>query len=1046
MTGIRKNCKTKLLKYLLTILSFIIALCTYAQQRKPIGVANTYTLTEADGFPGFNYTYSFIYSPSGKIYTKDFFGTFHITGNNFIKKIDSLKMLSNGAHIFIKEENEVWLTDYGNKIYILKNDSIQKTIQNINGTKLNARLGNRFFSIRPAGKKLQIFELIREQWVLRNADAWDTAYTVNFAVISNQKNIICVKEGNKKAIVCRFDTLQYRLIPQKTIRLDSLNYYYFIAGNEKKEKALTQAFENFYKTRTGKPFTNKTFAYTFNGGAFTFDNDFNWVTMDYGNSLLYEFANYDSTGIKPNTILFETKEKPNRCIQNPYYPYITVLTGNKPFRVFPYIKKYPHVYNNDHSQNIFMLSQDDAGRIWAGSYQHYLSVIEAPSVVSTSLNHQGRNHQRRGKKLPSPSEEGQGVKRLLNLGKQPTPFMNAALNYNGKMYFVGESYNGGVLQYDMQGRMRKLQPQLSTGFYLYYAPLGKKIYYPAADEYYLYVCAATELEKSYVRWEKLGTTQGIAPYGMTTLTEDKLGRIWMGHPKKGFTVYNPQIKKGVSYSTAKNETPIGFISSLTDNKGTVFMGSDEKGLWYYKDYTKPPTPQNIHRLSHPLLNSVKRITAMTVYNNWLVLGCYNRVCLVNLDSFYLKNKAVVRYLNPQEAAFTSFTEQNTMLTSKTDSSIWFSTSDMLYQWDIKTWLQLPFYKVNVNTFLLHDSARIALANHQPLDLKASINSFDIVFEYLSPDCLPRYTRTAFVKDKDSIIFTEPDQQSQFSYKNLSSGNYVFYLEIFEQDGSISQYKYEFYINKFIWQKWWFWVLASFLFLMPFLLWLNALRKRAVQQKEISQLNIITLSSQFRPHFILNALNTIGADLYKKPAAETVISRLGESVNLIFNHARQKNIAHSLTNEWVLVKNVIDIHRIMYIPDLELQLPPEDWLKKYADKQIPMGILEIMVENALLHGLRNKKEGPYLLTIIAKEDASNIYFEITDNGIGRGNAIQLSSYKRHGTGTKNLTEIIDILNKFNTEKITIEYADSNINKNNTGTRVIITLPKNYHYEY
>lgn len=102
------------------------------------------------------------------------------------------------------------------------------------------------------------------------------------------------------------------------------------------------------------------------------------------------------------------------------------------------------------------------------------------------------------------------------------------------------------------------------------------------------------------------------------------------------------------------------------------MGSDDKGLWYYNDYTKPPTPENIHNIYHPLINNTVRITAMAIYKNWLVLSCYNKICLLNLDSFYLKQKAVVRYLTAQETNFTSFTEQNTMLVSKTDSTLWFS--------------------------------------------------------------------------------------------------------------------------------------------------------------------------------------------------------------------------------------------------------------------------------------------------------------------------------------------------------------------------------------
>lgn len=563
--------------------------------------------------------------------------------------------------------------------------------------------------------------------------------------------------------------------------------------------------------------------------------------------------------------------------------------------------------------------------------------------------------------------------------------------------------------------------------------------YPEHEVYY---CHADELDKPFINWGRIGVKDGLAPFATTTITEDKAGRLWMGHPKNGFAVYDPVSKKGKSYDLRLNETPIGFISCLTDKRGTVWMGSDDKGLWFYNDYSKPATPQNLNRVSHPLLNKVKRITAMCQYKDWLVLGCYDKICLLNLDSFYQKNKTIVRYLNPQEAAFSSFTEQNTMLVSKTDSTLWFSTSDMLYQWDIDSWLKLPQYKVAVNTFLVSDSTRMKMEESDRLRLQAGTNSFDIVFEYLSPDCLPRYTRTAMVKKGDSIVYDNPALSSKFSYKNLSAGTYTFHLEVFEQDGTTSQYQYDIVIQKHLWQHWWFWVVISMLAFLPLLLWLNALRKHAVQEKRMSQLNVVSLSSQFRPHFILNALNTIGADLKDKPVSEMVISRLGESINLIFNYARKNRITHVLADEWKLVQNVIEIHKAMYLPSLQLDLPGSEILEEAKDFQLPMGILEVLVENALLHGLRNKKEGPYILTLSITNEGSNYLFSIKDNGVGREGAKQISSYTGHGTGTKNLNEIISILNRHNRNKIRIDYTDFAAGQ---GTEVAVIIPKNYRYE-
>ncbi|MGC4234225.1 MAG: histidine kinase [Niabella sp.] len=1002
----------------LVILLILLSYCADAQKPPPVAVANTYTLTEADGFPGYNYVNVWEHHPSGKIYAKDFFGNLHITGNNFMKPVRGFTNLSSETGVrLLHPGNGAIVYELPGKISVIKNDSLWKTV--VSSKKLTSLAinfyNNRLYAFEITGKLLTLYEFKGEDWVaIGNAvlPAGVLPEHIRGDFFKDGKLAVSFSLPGGSRQFYEMDTTLHTLRYLNTLSRPQWAHYYPHLYNSslQKDTALERSFSGLLTRRMGKALALTPTVFS---GYFINMYSYNQYVFIYGKGL-YEYFTVGSSRIQPQTILFESKDKLNSAWTNPAFPYIVFLTGNKPLRVFPYIKKYPHIYNNDNASNIFAVAQDDAGHIWAGSYQNQLSII---------------------KTRQSPQ--------LIMLKKQPYPFMNAALNYNGKIYLVGELSDGGVLQYDRLGNMRKLKPQLHTGYYLYYEPKNRQIYYATAEEGYpAYYCNAKDIEKPVVPWQKIDSAAGLGPIATRSITSDTLGRVWMGHPNNGFAVYSPSSKKAITYDMRKNESPIGFISSITDSRGTVWMGSDDQGLWYYNDYSKPPTPQNIHNASHPLLNNVKRITAMTVYKNWLVLGCYNRICLLNLDSFYQKKKIILRYLNPQEAALTSFTEQNTFLVSKTDSTLWFTTSDMLYQWDIKTWLQLPQYKVQMAAFLQRDSARIEISNQKKLRLKAGFNSFDIVFEYLSPDALPRFTRAALARQGDNPVFVEPGMQSSFSYQNLDGGAYTFYVEVFEQDGTISTYRYPFIISKYLWQHWWFWTVVSLLFLLPFVLWLNTRRKKALQDKEISQLNVVTLSSQFRPHFILNTLNAIGADLKDKPGAESIISRLGESINLIFNYAQQRKVNHSLKDEWTLIKNVIQIHRIIYLPELEVKYTGEELLETYKNTKLPLGILEINVENALLHGLRNKPSPPYTLTLQMSADTGNLYFTIADDGIGRRQSMSISSYKKHGTGTQNLRNIINILNRFNKDKIEMYYTGAS----QTGTEIKIKIPKIYHYEY
>ena len=68
-------------------------------------------------------------------------------------------------------------------------------------------------------------------------------------------------------------------------------------------------------------------------------------------------------------------------------------------------------------------------------------------------------------------------------------------------------------------------------------------------------------------------------------------------------------------------------------------------------------------------------------------------------------------------------------------------------------------------------------------------------------------------------------------------------------------------------------------------------------------------------------------------------------------------------------------------------------------------------------------------------------------MGRKNAATLSNFTKHGTGTKNIGNILQIVNANNTNKITIVYEDDIYKNENLtyGTAAIITIPKDFNYE-
>jgi hypothetical protein len=742
-----------------------------------------------------------------------------------------------------------------------------------------------------------------------------------------------------------------------------------------------------------------------------------------------EMGKYYTSNLKNGNIeygaAFRLNDMVNAVLQTNQFQYWG-STGNKPFRLFPYINKYPEIFNQTNSASIFTVREDYKGRIWAGSYQGYLAIIENDKIKQVASN---------------------GIM-----------YMNGGTSFNNDMYLIGEGAVGLIKYNDDRKLVQKLNT--TTGYCSYFTNDKKYFYYGTPGLMGLYQTSTASLQNNKPIWNKIDTTKGSFVQNILTITEDTLGRIWYGHGRRSLAMYNPKLDKARTWTVEKKESAFGAFSSITDKNGTVWIGSSSKGLWYYSDYNKPATPNSFTQINHPLLNNTKAITALTLYNNWLIIANYDKIVLLDIDSLFTFNKTHVRYLNPQEAAFTSFTEQNTLITAKKDSTVWFSTSDMLYQWDIKKWLNISWKPVTLFTTLNYFSNTDTLSANQTHYYSPRFNSFNININYVSPDNLPRYMSAALEKDGDSLMLPLPSLDTKLSFNNLNAGNYNFVVQVYEMDGSILTYTYKIVIKKFLWQQWWFWLGIALLCIGIISYLLNLKKKKqlaeqasktkeaeletvkAEQAKKIANLQLVTLSSQFRPHFILNALNTIGAQMDDKPEAESVLSRLGESINLIFSHAQQQKIVHPFANEWQLVENIIHIHRLMYLKQLQTDVPSNDTLKKYSDIKVPLGILQIPIENALLHGLSNKENGPWLLAITVEENSNFIIITITDNGVGRKKSATLSNFTKHGTGTKNLTEIISIINTSNPNKITVVYKDDVFMENEIGygTTAIITLPK------
>jgi hypothetical protein len=442
-------------------------------------------------------------------------------------------------------------------------------------------------------------------------------------------------------------------------------------------------------------------------------------------------------------------------------------------------------------------------------------------------------------------------------------------------------------------------------------------------------------------------------------------------------------------------------------------------------------------MQHPLLQNNSGTSFMQLYRDWIVLGNDDKIILFNYKVWQEENKVVARYLNPMETNFTSTTGQNTCIIDKRDSSVWFSTGDMLYQWNIKDWLQLPTYKVTPTVVINGRS----LKENSTITFPYNKNFLNVSIQYQSPDNMPRYISVALIADNDSILFPNPAITSNFTFSNLKSNQYKLYVQVCQQDGSVTLQKFPILMDTIFYKKVWFiFTLITIFALALFYLIYSTLQKNK-QQKEMERLRMVSIRNQFSQHLLINVLNHLQSQVLEKPKAVKVIDQLGSAVNIIFNHLKTPHVLQPFYDEWKLVINTIDMFRFMRFPDLDVRLPDENDIKE-IDCMIPLCILQIPVENALVHGLSKKEDKPHSLYISIDTLQDYIIVEIKDNGIGRKKAATLPKIGHNGVGIKNTLSMINILNQKNKLKISYDIIDL---ENDNGTIVKIKIPKHYNYE-
>ena len=229
------------------------------------------------------------------------------------------------------------------------------------------------------------------------------------------------------------------------------------------------------------------------------------------------------------------------------------------------------------------------------------------------------------------------------------------------------------------------------------------------------------------------------------------------------------------------------------------------------------------------------------------------------------------------------------------------------------------------------------------------------------------------------------------------------------------------------------VSVAIMLLMLLVLWMMYMRKKQLQnQVRIMNLKLNNVRNRISPHFMFNVLNNKIVNSGKEEASE-----LMELARLIRTNLDMSSQPYMYLNrELEFVEQYIKVERYLLGDDFDFTIdiaPDVDTAKV----RIPAMFLQILTENAIVHGLKGL-EGHKQLHICIRRDKDITIISVRDNGPGFNARRAL----KKGTGLGIISQTIAVTNEHNKHKMRFEITNREDKEGNVvGCEATLKMPDN-----
>ena len=519
-------------------------------------------------------------------------------------------------------------------------------------------------------------------------------------------------------------------------------------------------------------------------------------------------------------------------------------------------------------------------------------------------------------------------------------------------------------------------------------------------------------------------------HGAFCAAVDIWGKIWIG-TGRGLCIADGD---SLHYISSENDI-IRCIAIAKDNNENIWFGCDNR---LYKAGT-----DTIHKVCE--LNNIIQHIHFTKSGLMVV---------ATIDGIYIldKDKNLSAFYNHRNG-YTGMEPLYADITEDKDGNVWMASLDKISCFKPDNLLYQPVPPLlNILSIASSDDNIYwkEVSREKSIRLKHTEKNLHIQYiglSYSAAENVRYQYRLRGFQDN----WSQPAGGKEVIFNNLEPGRYEFQLKA---DAGIPDICSEIIcidieISPAFWQTWWF-LAGSFLLLTivmgvviyQYVLWRNAWQIKALSRNmNLNELRLKSIRLKSIPHFNSNVLAGIEYYImnYPKEEVNNYLSKYSQFTNQTLREVDKA--ARSLKNELTYVDLYLSLEKMRYEDDLTYSIEIEDDID--TEIMIPNMVLHTYCENAIKHGIRNKKGGG-TISIRVTHYPNGLKINVSDNGIGRKAAAQLNAYSTK-QGLEILMQQINLYNERNKHKIIQEITDLMTDDGQpAGTRFDLFVPKEFNY--